>query len=171
MDITDLTTILEAIKRYKVTSIVHGVSVREGRAKLYQTVAVNVTGSANVFRSSQTDGCWPGYLSQLRSCLSGPQGYDSTEGRRIRLGQVDRYTPVIKKMAEHLFFIYQKDYKMDVVINTVVQDIRSRLPSGTADHADDRRGSKGADSQISMTSTRMRAMIFFTFVIVPGPLR
>jgi len=42
----------------------------------------------------------------------------------------DRYTPVIKKMAEHLFFIYQKDYKMDVIITRLSRIYGPDYPAG-----------------------------------------
>src|SRR3990172_3376417 len=130
MDITDLTAILEAIKKYRVTSIVHGVSVREGRAKLYQTVAVNVTGSANVLEAARLMDVGRVTFLSSEAVYQGHKEMTPLKEEEFVWVRSDRYTPVIKKMAEHLFFIYQKDYKLDVVITRLSRIYGPDYPEG-----------------------------------------
>jgi UDP-glucose 4-epimerase len=174
MDITDLTAILEAIKKYKVTSIVHGVSVREGRAKLYQTVAVNVTGSANVLEAARLMDVGRVTFLSSEAVYQGRKDMTPLKEEEFVWVRSDRYTPVIKKMAEHLFFIYQKDYKMDVVITRlsriygpdypagrpITRMIAAALRGGQAD-LDDINENEGHDFLYVRDCARAIAMIHF----------
>ncbi len=130
MDVTDLTAILEAIREYRVTSIVHAVSAREGRAKLYQTMAVNVTGTANVLEAARLMDVGRVTLLSSEAVYQGRKGMAPLKEEEFVWVRSDRYTPVIKKMAEHLFFIYQKDYKMDLVITRLSRIYGPDYPEG-----------------------------------------
>lgn len=130
MDVTDLTTILEAIKKFKVKSIVHGVSVREGRAALYQTMAVNVTGSTNVLEAARLMDIGRVTFLSSEAVYQGRKDTTPLKEEEFLWVRSDRYTPVIKKMGELLFFIYQKDYKVDMVITRLSRIYGPDYPAG-----------------------------------------
>lgn len=130
MDVTNLTTILEAITKYKVKSIVHGVSVREGRAALYQTMAVNVTGSANVLEAARLMNVGRVTFLSSEAVYQGRKDTTPLKEEEFLWVRSDRYTPVIKKMGELLFFIYQKDYKVDMVITRLSRIYGPDYPAG-----------------------------------------
>jgi UDP-glucose 4-epimerase len=130
MDVADLTTILEAIKKYKVTSIVHAVSVREGRAVLYQTMAVNVTGSANVLEAARLMDVGRVTFLSSEAVYQGRKDMTPLKEEEFFWVRSDRYTPVIKKMGELLFFIYKKEYKLDVVITRLSRIYGPDYPAG-----------------------------------------
>lgn len=130
MDITDLTTILEAITKYRVKSIVHGVSVREGRAALYQTMAVNVTGSTNLLEAARLMNVGRVTFLSSEAVYQGRKDKTPLKEEEFFWVRSDRYTPVIKKMGELLFFIYQKDYKLDMVITRLSRIYGPDYPAG-----------------------------------------
>jgi UDP-glucose 4-epimerase len=116
MDVTQLTTVLEAVKKHKVTSIVHGAAIFEGKGTIYQTVEVNVDGCANILEAARL-------MDVGRVTFVSSEGIN--QGRKDTLPlkeeefvwvRSDRYIPVTKKMAELLCFIYKKEYGMDVVV-------------------------------------------------------
>lgn len=116
LDVTQLTTILDAIKKYKVTSIVHGAAIVEGRGSLYQAMGINVTGCANILEATRL-------MDVGRVTFISSEGVHQGRKETIPLkeeewfwARSDRYIPVTKKMAELLFFIYQNEYGIDMVI-------------------------------------------------------
>ncbi len=54
MDVTCLTTVLDSMKKYKITSVIHaaGTSGKRGES-LYQILDANVIGSANVLEAAR----------------------------------------------------------------------------------------------------------------------
>ena len=148
MDVTQLTTILEAVKKHKVTSIVHGAAIFEGKGSLYQAMEVNVIGCAKILEAARL-------LDVGRVTLVSSEGVN--QGRKDTLPlkeeeffwvRSDRYIPVTKKMAELLCFIYKKEYGMDVVVtrpsriygplytagrNPILRMVMAALKGGQAD--------------------------------------
>jgi nucleoside-diphosphate-sugar epimerase len=53
MDVTDLAAVMDAVKKYKVTSMVHAASLSEGRGSLCQVLCGNLIGSANVLEAAR----------------------------------------------------------------------------------------------------------------------
>ena len=116
MDITQLTTILEAVKKYKVTSIVHGAAIYEGKGSIYQAMEVNVAGCANILEAARLMGVGRVTFVSSEGINQGRKDTRPLKEEEFVWVRSDRYIPVTKKMAELLFFIYQKEYNMDVVI-------------------------------------------------------
>ena len=130
MDITDLTTILEAVKKYKVTSIVHAVSIYEGKGILYQAVGVNVTGSANVLEAARLMEVGRVTFLSSEAVHQGRKGKTPLKEEEFFWARSDRYIPATKKMGELLFFIYQKAYKMDIEITRLSRIYGPPYPLG-----------------------------------------
>ena len=115
MDVAELTTVMSAIKKFKVTSIVHAASSHEGMGSLYQVIDANVVGTANVLEAARL-------MDVARVTFVSSEGVN--QGRKDATlreeeffwARSDRYIPATKKMGELLFFIYEKEYKMDMVI-------------------------------------------------------
>ena len=116
MDITQLTTILEAVKKYKVTSIVHGAAIYEGKGSIYQAMDVNVSGCANILEAARLMGVGRVTFVSSEGINQGRKDAQPLKEEEFVWVRSDRYIPVTKKMAELLFFIYQKEYKMDIAI-------------------------------------------------------
>jgi UDP-glucose 4-epimerase len=116
MDITLLTTILDAVKKYKVTSIVHGAAIYEGKGSLYQAMEVNVMGCANILEAARLKGVGRVTFVSSEGINQGRKDTTPLKEEEFFWARSDRYIPSTKKMAELLFFIYQKEYKMDIVI-------------------------------------------------------
>jgi UDP-glucose 4-epimerase len=116
MDITQLTTILDAVKKYKVTSIVHGAAIYEGKGSLYQAMEVNVMGCANILEAARLMGVGRVTFVSSEGINQGRKDTTPLKEEEFFWARSDRYIPSTKKMAELLFFIYRKEYKMDIVI-------------------------------------------------------
>jgi UDP-glucose 4-epimerase len=116
MDVTSLTTILDAVKKYKVKSIIHGASIYEGRGTLFQATDVNVTGTANILEAARLMDVGRVTFVSSEGVNQGRKGTTPLKEEEFFWARSDRYIPATKKMAELLCFIYQKEYKMDVVI-------------------------------------------------------
>lgn len=116
MDISDLTTTLDAIKKYKVTSIIHAASSSERRGRLYHAVGVNVIGSANVLEAARLMAVGRVTFISSEGINQGRKDTAPLKEEEFFWVRSDRYIPVTKKMIELLFLIYQKEYKMDLVI-------------------------------------------------------
>lgn len=56
VDVTKLTTILDAVGKYEVNSIVHGAAIIEGKGSLYQAMEINVVGCANILEAARLMG-------------------------------------------------------------------------------------------------------------------
>ncbi len=116
MDVTQLPTILEAIKEYHVTSIVHAAGTSEKGGTFYQVFDINVVGSLNVLEAARlTD------VGRITFVSSEGVNQGRTESTPLKeeeyfWARSDRYIPVTKKMEELLCFMYKKEYKTDVVI-------------------------------------------------------
>jgi UDP-glucose 4-epimerase len=116
MDVTSITTILDAIRKYGVKSIIHGASIYEGRGSLGQAVDVNVNGTGNILEAARlTDVSRVTFVSS-EGVNQGRKGTTPLKEEEFFWARSDRYIPVTKKMAELLCFIYKKEYNMDVVI-------------------------------------------------------
>jgi UDP-glucose 4-epimerase len=114
IDITRLTTILDAIKQHKVTSIIHAASGGTTKGQLYQSIDVNVVGSANVLEAVRLmEVSWVTFISS-EAVNQGRKDTTPLKEEEFFWVRSDRYTPADKKMAELLFFIYQKEYKLDM---------------------------------------------------------
>lgn len=116
MDVTSLTTVLDAIKKYKVKSIIHGASIYEGRGTLFQAMDVNVAGTANILEAARLMDVGRVTLVSSEGVNQGRKGTTPLREEEFFWARSDRYIPATKKMAELLCFIYQKEYKMDIVI-------------------------------------------------------
>ncbi len=116
MDITSITTILDAIKKYHVTSIVHAASVYEGKASLFQAVDVNVTGTQNILEAARLTDMGRVTFVSSEGVNQGRKGTTPLKEEEFFWVRSDRYIPATKKMAELLCFIYKKEYNLDVVI-------------------------------------------------------
>ncbi len=116
LDVTSITTIADAIKRYKVRSIVHAAAIYEGRGSLFQAVDVNVAGTANVLETARLMDVGRVTFVSSEGVNQGRKGTTPLKEEEYFWARSDRYIPVTKKMAELLCFMYQKEYKMDIVI-------------------------------------------------------
>jgi UDP-glucose 4-epimerase len=116
MDVTSITTILDAIKKYKVRSIIHGASIYEGRGSLFQAMDVNVTGTANILEAARLMDVGRVTFVSSEGVNQGRKGTTPLKEEEFFWVRSDRYIPVTKKMAELLCFMYQKEYTMDIVI-------------------------------------------------------
>lgn len=130
MDITDLTTILEAVKKYKVTSIVHAASIYEGKGTLYQTVKVNVIGSANVLEAARLMDVGRITFLSSEAVYQGRKDLTPLKEEELLWARSDRYIPATKKMDELLFFVYQKVHKMDIEITRLSRIYGPPYPPG-----------------------------------------
>jgi nucleoside-diphosphate-sugar epimerase len=119
MDVRSMTTICEAIKKYKVESIIHGVSIYEGRGSLGQAVDVNVTGTQNVLEAARLMNVGRVTFVSSEGVNQGRKGTVPLKEEEFFWVRSDRYIPVTKKMAELLCMMYQKEYKMDIVITDI----------------------------------------------------
>ncbi len=116
LDVTRITTILDALKKYKVKSIVHGASIYEGRGGLYQALDVNVMGCATILEAARIMGVGRVTFTSSEGVHQGRKETAPLKEEEWFWARSDRYIPATKKMAELLFFIYQKEYDMDMVI-------------------------------------------------------
>jgi UDP-glucose 4-epimerase len=116
MDVTSITTILDAIKKYGVKSIIHGASIYEGRGSLGQAVDVNVNGTGNILEAARLLNVNRVTFVSSEGVNQGRKGTTPLKEEEFFWARSDRYIPATKKMAELLCFIYKKEYKMDVVI-------------------------------------------------------
>ena len=116
MDVTELTTILSAIKKYKASSIVHAASSHEGMGSLYQVVDTNVTGTANVLEAARLMDVGRVTFTSSEGINQGRKDTTPLKEEEFFWGRSDRYIPATKKMGELLFFMYQKECKIDMVI-------------------------------------------------------
>ncbi len=116
VDVTRITTILDAIRKHRVTSIVHGASIFEGKGSLYQVLDVNVTGTANILEAARLSDVGRVTFTSSEGVHQGRKEQTPIKEEEWFWARSDRYIPVTKKMGELLFFIYRKDYGMDLVI-------------------------------------------------------
>jgi UDP-glucose 4-epimerase len=116
MDVTSITTILDAIKKHGVKSIMHGASIYEGRGSLGQAVDVNVNGTGNILEAARLTDVGRVTFVSSEGVNQGRKGTTPLKEEDFFWARSDRYIPVTKKMAELLCFIYKKEYKMDVVV-------------------------------------------------------
>ena len=100
MDVTSITTICDAIKRYKVRSIVHGASIYEGRGTLFQAVDVNVAGTGNVLEAARLMDVGRVTFVSSEGVNQGRKGTTPLKEEEFFWARSDRYIPVTKKMAE-----------------------------------------------------------------------
>jgi UDP-glucose 4-epimerase len=116
MDITRLPTILDAIKKYKVSSMIHAAGTSEKGGSLYQVFETNVVGSINVLEAARlTD------IGRITFVSSEGVNQGRTEATPLKeeeffWARSDRYVPLTKKMEELLSFMYNKEYKTDIVV-------------------------------------------------------
>jgi UDP-glucose 4-epimerase len=116
MDVTSITTILDGIRRHRVTSIVHCAAIYEGRGSLYQVIDVNVMGTANVLEAARIMNVGRVTFTSSEGVHQGFQGAEPLkEGELVPIRSA-RFIPATKKMAEILTLIYQKEYGLDVMI-------------------------------------------------------
>jgi len=116
VDVTKLTTILDAVGKYKVNSIVHGAAIIEGKGSIYQAMEVNVVGCANILEAARLMGVGRVTFVSSEGINQGRKDATPLKEEEYVWVRSDRYIPVTKKMAELLFFIYQKEYNMNMVI-------------------------------------------------------
>jgi UDP-glucose 4-epimerase len=116
MDVTSITTILDGIKRYNVTSIVHGAAIYEGRGSLYQVIDVNVMGTANILEAARIMNVGRVTFTSSEGVHQGLKGAEPLKEDEFVSIRSGRYIPATKKMAEILLSIYQKEYGLDMVI-------------------------------------------------------
>ena len=116
MDVTEITTIFDAVKKYKVTSIIHGASIYEGRGSIYQAIDVNVMGCANILEAARLGNVGRVTFTSSEGVHQGRKETTPIKEEEWFWARSDRYIPATKKMAELLFFLYQGEYGLDVVI-------------------------------------------------------
>ena len=116
MDITCLATVIEAIKKYEVTSIIHAAGTSERGGTFYQVFDTNVMGSINVLEAARL--CDVGRITFVSS-----EGVNQGRTEAVPLkeeeyfwARSDRYIPSTKKIEELLCFMYQKEYRSNVVV-------------------------------------------------------
>jgi UDP-glucose 4-epimerase len=116
MDISDVTSIGDAIKRHRVRSIVHAAAIDEGTSSLYQAVGVNVMGIANVLEAARLLDVGRVTFVSSEDVNQGHKGrkpIPEEEHVWVRSGHL---LPATKKMAEALCFLYRQHYQMDIVV-------------------------------------------------------
>lgn len=116
MEITSLTTILDAIKKYHVTSIVHAAGTSEKGGSLYQVFDINVIGSANILEAARLMDIGRVTFISSEGVNQGYKQESPLQENEFLCVRSDRYIPATKKIGENLFFIYQKEYGIDVAI-------------------------------------------------------
>jgi UDP-glucose 4-epimerase len=116
MDITSITTICDAIKKFKVRSIIHGASIYEGKGSLYQAVDVNVTGTGNILEAARLLDVGRVTFVSSEGVNQGRKGHEPLKEEEFFWMRSDRFIPSTKKMAEVLCFMYKQHYKMDIVV-------------------------------------------------------
>jgi len=116
MDVTNLSTIVEAIRKHRVTSIIHGASIYEGKGSLAQAVDINVNGTGHILEAARLLDMGRVTFVSSESVNQGRKGDEPLKEEEFIWVRSDRYIPVTKKMAELLCLMYRKVHKMDVVI-------------------------------------------------------
>ena len=116
MDITRLPTILDAIKKYKVTSIIHAAGTSEKGGAFYQVFEINVVGSINVLEAAKLSDIGRITFVSSEGVNQGRTETTPLKEEEFFWARSDRYVPVTKKMEELLCFMYKKEYKTDVVV-------------------------------------------------------
>jgi len=116
MEITSLTTILDALKRYKVESIIHAAGTSEKGGSLHQVFDINVNGSANILEAARIMDITRVTFISSEGVNQGRKEATPLKEEEFFSARSDRYIPATKKMGELLFFIYQKEYQIDMVI-------------------------------------------------------
>lgn len=116
MDVADLTTVMSAIKKYKATSIVHAASSHEGMGSLFQVMNTNVVGTANVLEAARLMDIERVTFTSSEGINQGRKDKSPLKEEEFFWARSDRFIPATKKMGELLFFIYQKEYKIDIVV-------------------------------------------------------
>ena len=107
LDITDLESVEQTIRKYNVESIIHAASVHEAKGTLYDAMRVNVVGTINVLEASQRNG-----ISRI-SALSSEAVYQGIkqmaplkEDQPLHVNS-DRYIPATKRAEENLGSLVQ----------------------------------------------------------------
>lgn len=116
MDVTRLPTILEAIKKHQVDSIVHAAGTSERGGTFYQVFDINVVGSINVLEAARLANVGRITFVSSEGINQGRTGATPLTEEEFFWTRSDRYIPATKKMEELLCFMYQKEYKTDVVV-------------------------------------------------------
>jgi nucleoside-diphosphate-sugar epimerase len=116
LDVTNITTILEAIRKHGVKSIIHGASIYEGKGSLQQAVDVNVNGTGNILEAARLMELGRVTFVSSEGVNQGRKGHEPLKEEEFFWVRSDRYIPVTKKMAELLCLMYRQTHKLDVVI-------------------------------------------------------
>ena len=116
MDVTSLPTILEAIKKYKVTSVIHAAGTAERGGTFYQVFGVNVGGTINVLEAARITDVRRITLVSSEGINQGRKDMVPLKEEEFVWVRSDRYIPATKKMEELLLLMYKKEYKMDVLV-------------------------------------------------------
>lgn len=116
MDITCLSTILDAIKKYKVTSVIHAAGTSEKGGTLYQVFETNVAGSINVLEAARLADISRITFISSEGVNQGRTQLTPLKEEEYFWARSDRYVPVTKKMEELLCFMYNKEYKTEIVV-------------------------------------------------------
>jgi UDP-glucose 4-epimerase len=116
VDVTNLATIIEAIKKYKVHSIIHAAGTSERGGTFYQVFDINVMGSINVLEAARLEG-----VGRITFVSSEGVNQGRTENTPLKeeeffWARSDRYIPSTKKIEELLCFMYQKEYQANVIV-------------------------------------------------------
>ncbi len=117
MDVTCLTTVLDSMKKYKIASVIHaaGTSGKRGES-LYQIVDANVIGSANVLEAARLMDVGRITFISSEGVNQGRKNAAPLKEEEFFWARSDRSIPATKKMTELLFLMYQKEYRLDIVI-------------------------------------------------------
>lgn len=116
MDITRLPTIIEAIKKYKATSIIHTAGTSEKGGTFYQVFDTNVMGSINVLEAARLSDIGRITFISSEGVNQGRKETTALKEEEFFWARSDRYIPSTKKIEELLCFMYKKEYATDVVV-------------------------------------------------------
>ena len=116
METTQLSTVLEGIKKYGVKSIIHAAGTSEKGGTLFQVYDTNVNGSANVLEAARLTDVRRVTFVGSEAVNQGRKETTPLKEEEFFWARSDRYVPATKKMIELLFLIYKKEYKMDLLI-------------------------------------------------------
>lgn len=116
MDVTRLPTILDAIKKHKVTTIIHAAGTSERGGTFYQVFDINVVGTINVLEAARITDVSRMTLVSSEAINQGRKETIPLKEEEFFWVRSDRYIPATKKMEELLFFFYKKEYKIDLLI-------------------------------------------------------
>jgi nucleoside-diphosphate-sugar epimerase len=116
LDITSLEKVLQAIKDFAVTGIVHAaVRSEKGDTPLYDAMNANIVGTINVLEAAHRAGIQRVIFVSSEAVYQGMTDTTPFKEEEKLLITSDRYIPGTKKAGEILCLMYAKRYGMEVI--------------------------------------------------------